>query len=304
MGKYVVKRTLLAIFTIFVISAITFFTMHSIPGDPFTSEKEVPATVRAEMEARFNLDKPLGTQYVLYLKGILTKNDWGISMKDGRDIWTTITSRLAVSARLGLMAAAVAIIVGLVLGCIAALNRNKLPDRLIVFFVTLFNALPSFVFGTLLLLVFCMWLKWIPVWDVNNPNYLLPVIALAASPMAQITRLTKTSMLDSLSQDYIRTARAKGVKQVFVVFKHALRNALIPVITYIGPMIAYILTGSMVVESIFTIGGLGSKFVSSITDRDYTLIMGTTIFLAILMVVANLITDIVYTLVDPRIRLE
>ncbi len=304
MGKYVVKRTLLAIFTIFVISAITFFTMHSIPGDPFTSEKEVPATVRAEMEARFNLDKPLGTQYVLYLKGILTKNDWGISMKDGRDIWTTITSRLAVSARLGLMAAAVAIVVGLVLGCIAALNRNKLPDRLIVFFVTLFNALPSFVFGTLLLFVFCMWLKWIPVWDVNNPNYLLPVIALAASPMAQITRLTKTSMLDSLSQDYIRTARAKGVKQVFVVFKHALRNALIPVITYIGPMIAYILTGSMVVESIFTIGGLGSKFVSSITDRDYTLIMGTTIFLAILMVVANLITDIVYTLIDPRIRLE
>ncbi len=304
MGKYVVKRTLLAIFTIFIISAITFFTMHSIPGDPFTSEKEVPATVRAELEARFNLDKPLGTQYVLYLKGILLENDWGISMKDGRDIWTTITSRLAVSARLGLMAAAVAIVAGLILGCIAALNRNKLPDRLIVFFVTLFNALPSFVFGTLLLLVFCMWLKWIPVWDANHPSYILPVIALAASPMAQITRLTKTSMLDSLSQDYIRTARAKGVKQVFVVFKHALRNALIPVITYIGPMVAYILTGSMVVESIFTIGGLGSKFVSSITDRDYTLIMGTTLFLAILMVVANLITDIVYTLIDPRIRLE
>lgn len=150
MGKYVVKRTLLAIFTIFVISGITFFTMHSIPGDPFTSEKEVPATVRAEMEERFNLDKPLGTQYVLYLKGILTENDWGISMKDGRDIWTTITSRLAVSARLGLMAAAVAIVVGLVLGCVAALNRNKLPDRLIVFLVTLFNALPSFVFGTLM----------------------------------------------------------------------------------------------------------------------------------------------------------
>ncbi len=304
MGKYVVKRTLLAIFTIFIISAITFFTMHSIPGDPFTSEKEVPATVRAELEARFNLDKPLGTQYVLYLKGILLENDWGISMKDGRDIWTTITSRLAVSARLGLMAAAVAIVAGLILGCIAALNRNKLPDRLIVFFVTLFNALPSFVFGTLLLLVFCMWLKWIPVWDANHPSYILPVIALAASPMAQITRLTKTSMLDSLSQDYIRTARAKGVKQIFVVFKHALRNALIPVITYIGPMVAYILTGSMVVESIFTIGGLGSKFVSSITDRDYTLIMGTTLFLAILMVVANLITDIVYTLIDPRIRLE
>ncbi len=304
MGKYVAKRTLLAIFTVFIISAITFFTMHSIPGDPFTSEKEVPPSVRAAMEERFNLTKPKPVQYALYMKGILTKNDWGISMKDGRDIWTTITSRLGVSARLGLTAAAVSIVIGLVLGCTAALNRNKWPDRVIVFMVTLFNALPSFVFGTLLLLVFCMQLKLVPVWDPNKPNYLLPIIALAAAPMAQITRLTKTSMLDALSQDYIRTARAKGVKQVFVVFKHALRNALIPVITYVGPMVAYILTGSMVVESIFTIGGLGSKFVSSITDRDYTLIMGTTLFLAILMVVANLITDIVYTLVDPRIRLE
>ena len=304
MGKYVAKRTLLAIFTILIISAITFFTMHSIPGDPFTSEKEIPAEVRAAMMERFNLDKPKPVQYILYMKGIIVDNDWGVSMKDGRDIWTTITSRLGVSAKLGLMAAFVAIVTGLILGCTAALNRNKLPDRLIVFFVTLFNALPSFVFGTLLLLVFCIQLKLIPVWNPDHPNYILPIIALSAAPMAQITRLTKTSMLDSLSQDYIRTARAKGVKQLFVVFKHALRNALIPVITYVGPMIAYILTGSMVVENIFTIGGLGSKFVSSITDRDYTLIMGTTLFLAILMVVANLITDIVYTMVDPRIRLE
>ena len=304
MGKYVAKRTLLAIFTIFIISAITFFTMHAIPGDPFTSEKELPAEVREAMMERFNLDKPKGTQYVLYIKGILLENDWGISMEDGRDIWDTITSRLSVSARLGLMAAALAICSGLVLGCTAALNRNKLPDRFIVFMVTLFNALPSFVFSTMLLLVFCLWLNWIPVWNPEHPNFVLPVLALAAAPMAQVTRLTKTSMLDALSQDYIRTARAKGVKQVFVVFKHALRNALIPVITYVGPMIAYILTGSMVVESIFTIGGLGSQFVSAITNRDYTQIMGTTIFLAILMVTANLITDIVYTMVDPRIRLE
>lgn len=190
------------------------------------------------------------------------------------------------------------------LGCVAALNRNKWPDRLIVFLVTLFNAMPSFVLSTMLLLVFCLQLKLVPAWSVDSPNYVLPVLALAASPMAQITRLTKTSMLDALSQDYIRTARAKGVKRVWVVFKHGLRNALIPVITYIGPMIAYILTGSMVVESIFNIGGLGSSFVTSITNRDYTLIMGTTIFLAILMVIANLITDIVYTLIDPRISLE
>jgi oligopeptide transport system permease protein len=303
MGKYVAKRALLAVLTVFIISAITFFSMHAIPGDPFTSEKAMPADVRAAMMARYNLDKPLGEQYALYMKGLMTGN-WGISMKNGREIWTTISTRFAISAKLGLMAALVAIVVGIVLGCVAALNRNKLADRLIIFFTTLFTAMPSFVFGTLLLLVFCLQLKWVPVWQQGSNNFVLPVIALSAYPMAYITRMTKTSMLDALSQDYIRTARAKGVKPVWVLFKHALRNALIPVVTYVGPMIAYILTGSMVVENIFTIGGLGSQFVSSITSRDYTLIMGTTIFLAVLMVVANLLTDIVYTLVDPRIRLE
>ena len=303
MGKYVAKRALLAVLTVFIISAITFFSMHAIPGDPFTSEKAMPADVRAAMMARYNLDKPLGEQYALYMKGLMTGN-WGISMKNGREIWTTISTRFAISAKLGLMAALVAIVVGIVLGCVAALNRNKLADRLIIFFTTLFTAMPSFVFGTLLLLVFCLQLKWVPVWQQGSNNFVLPVIALSAYPMAYITRMTKTSMLDALSQDYIRTARAKGVKPVWVLFKHALRNALIPVVTYVGPMIAYILTGSMVVENIFTIGGLGSQFVSSITSRDYTLIMGTTIFLAVLIVVANLLTDIVYTLVDPRIRLE
>jgi oligopeptide transport system permease protein len=303
MGKYIVKRMLLAVLTVFIICAITFFSMHAIPGDPFLSEKAVSPQVRAALMARFNLDKPLGAQFFLYMGNIL-KGDWGISMKTGRDIWDTISSRFAISAKLGLMAAAVAIVVGIVLGCTAALNRNKLADRLIIFFTTLFTALPSFVFGTLLLLIFCLQLQWVRVWQAGSNNYVLPVIALCAYPLAYITRLTKTSMLDALSQDYIRTARAKGVKQVWVVFKHALRNALIPVVTYVGPMIAYILTGSMVVENIFTIGGLGSQFVSSITNRDYTMIMGTTIFLAVLMVIANLITDIVYTVVDPRIRLE
>ncbi len=303
MGKYVAKRALLAVLTVFIISAITFFSMHAIPGDPFTSEKAMPADVRAAMMARYSLDKPLGEQFLLYMKGLMSGN-WGISMKNGRDIWSTISGRFAVSAKLGLMAACVAIVLGIVLGCVAALNRNKLADRLIIFFTTLFTAMPSFVFGTLLLLVFSLQLKLVPVWQQGSNNFVLPVIALSAYPMAYITRLTKTSMLDALSQDYVRTARAKGVKPVWVLFKHALRNALIPVVTYVGPMIAYILTGSMVVENIFTIGGLGSQFVTSITNRDYTLIMGTTIFLAILMVVANLLTDIVYTMVDPRIRLE
>ena len=303
MIRYVVKRVLLAILTVFIISAITFFAMNAIPGGPFDAEKAPSPEVKAVLEARYNLDKPVPEQYVLYLQNIL-QGDWGVSLKTGRDITTTLTSRFGVSATLGLEAAAVSILLGLVLGSIAALNRNKWPDRVIIFFTTLFTGVPSFVLATLLLLVFCVQLQWFPVWSAENPNYVLPVISLALYPMAYITRLTKTSMLDALSQDYVRTARAKGVPQVKVIFKHALRNALIPVITYVGPMVASIITGSMVVENIFTIGGLGSQFVSGINNRDYPIIMATTLFLGALMISANLITDLVYKVIDPRIELE
>ena len=280
MTKYVVKRVLLAILTVFIVCAITFFAMNAIPGGPFDGEKAISDEVRRVLEQRFNLDKPVWEQFFLYLNNLL-HGDFGVSAKTGREIKTTIFSSFSVSAKLGGMAVLVALISGVVMGSIAALTRNKLPDRLIIFFSTLFTSLPSFVLGTLLLLVFCIKLKWVPV-----------------------TRLTKTSMLDALGQDYVRTARAKGVAQWKVIFKHTLRNALIPVITYVGPMTASILTGSLVVESIFTIGGLGSKFVECITNRDYPMIMGTTIFLATLMVTMTLITDIVYKLIDPRITLE
>lgn len=303
MGKYIAKRVLLAIVSIIIVSAIAFFAMNLIPGGPFNKEKAASPAVIAALEARYNLDKPVPQQYIIYMNNLL-HGDWGVSLKTGRDIWTDIWSKFQISARLGGTAAIIAIIFGIILGSIAGLTRNRLPDRLIVFFTTLGTAMPSFVLATLLLLVFCLKLGWVPVWSSSNPNYVLPVIALSVYPMAYITRLTKTSMLDALNQDYIRTAKAKGVASWKVIFKHALRNALIPVITYVGPMIAYILTGSMVVESIFTIGGLGSSFVTSITNRDYTTIMATTIFLAILMVIANLLTDIAYKLVDPRITLE
>ncbi len=298
--KYIGKRVLLAIVSILIVSAITFFAMNAIPGGPFNKEKATDPAVQAELEARYNLDKPVPTQYVLYM-GKLIHGDWGVSLKTGREIWPDITSKFAVSAKLGISAMIVATIFGIVLGSIAALTRNKWPDRLIVFFTTLGTAMPSFVLATLLLLLFCLQLKWIPVYNSANPNYVLPIIALSVYPMAYITRLTKTSMLDALNQDYVRTAKAKGVSRLKLIFVHALRNALIPVITYLGPQIAYILTGSMVIENIFTIGGLGSAFVTSITNRDYTTIMAVTIFLAILMVVANLITDICYKLTDPRI---
>ena len=303
MLKYVVKRVFLAIITLLIICAITFFAMNAIPGGPFDGEKAISEEVRAALERRYNLDKPVPEQFVLYMKNLL-HGDFGISLKTGREIKTVIGESFVVSAKLGGMAVVVAVILGVIFGSIAALTRNHLPDRLIIFFSTLLTSLPSFVLGTLLLLVFCVKLGWIPVWSVDNRNYVLPVISLAAYPMAYITRLTKTSMLDVMGQDYVRTARAKGVSTLKVIFKHTLRNALIPVITYVGPMTASILTGSLVVEQIFTIGGLGAKFVDGITNLDYTLIMGTTIFLAVLMVTVNLITDIVYKLIDPRIKLD
>ena len=301
--KYVTKRVLLALLTIVIICAITFFVMHAVPGGPFSREKALSQATIDALNARYNLDKPVGVQFLMYMKGIL-QGDFGVSLKTGRDIAKTLSESFPISAKLGLSAMALALVFGTVFGSIAALMRNKLPDRIIIFFSTLFTAVPSFVLGTLLLLIFCIKLGWFPVWDPNHPNYVLPVISLAAYPMAYVTRLAKTSMLDALSQDYIRTAKAKGVSRNRIIFKHALRNSLIPVITYAGPQIAYIITGSMVVETIFTVGGIGSHFVSSINDRDYTMIMATTIFLASLMVVANLICDLLYKLVDPRIKYE
>lgn len=303
MGKYIVKRVILAVITMFLICFITFFAMNAIPGGPFNGEKAKSEAVMQVLNARYGLDQPVGVQFINYMKNLL-HGDFGVSLKTGREISVTIATRFAVSAKLGLMAIIVALILGIVLGAVAALNRNKWPDHIIIFFVTLFTAMPSFVAASFLLLIFCIQLRLVPVWSTTSPSYILPVIALSLSPMAYITRLTKTSMLDVLGQDYIRTAKAKGVKPVKVIFVHALRNALIPVITYVGPLTASILTGSLVVENIFTIGGLGSQFVDSITNRDYTMIMGVTIFLAMIMVIMNLISDLLYKLVDPRIKLD
>ncbi len=303
MGRYVIKRILLAILSIVIICAITFFTMHAVPGGPFNREKALSEATIQALNERYNLDKGVGTQFLLWMKGLVT-GDLGVSLKNGREITAIIGESFPISARLGLTAVAFALVLGTILGSIAALMRNKLPDRIIVFLSTLFTAVPSFVLATMLLLVFCIKLGWLPVWSASSHNYLLPVISLAAYPMAYTTRLAKTSMLDALSQDYIRTARSKGVSRWKLIFKHALRNSLIPVITYAGPEIAYIITGSMVVETVFTIGGIGSKFVNAINNRDYTLIMATTVFLAFLMVVANLICDLLYKLVDPRIKYE
>lgn len=302
---YIFKRLGLAFLTVWVVITVTFFVMNAVPGGPFLGEKALSPQATAALEAKYGLDKPVMEQYVTYLKGLVTELDFGPSLKNrGRDVIDIIGDGLKVSARLGLIAAAVAAVTGIVLGAVAALRRNKLTDKVIMVVTTAFVSMPSFIMGTLLLLLFAVHWMLVPANGAMEGGLILPVVTLALYPAAYITRLTRSSMLDVLGQDYIRTARAKGVSGVRILFGHALKNALIPVITYFGPMIAYIVTGSLVVEQIFAVPGIGRTFVSSITGRDYPMIMGTTIVLAVLIVIMNLVSDILYKVVDPRITLE
>ena len=302
---YILKRLLFAVLTVWIVITITFFVSRAVPGGPFASEKAITAEAEAALEAKYGLDKPLLEQYGTYLKDIVTKFDFGPSLKNrGRDVIEVIGDGLETSAQLGLYAAVIALVVGVVLGSVAALRRNKIIDRVIMVFTTACISMPSFIIGTLFLILFAITLKILPANGSTSDGLILPVITLSLSPMANITRLTRSSMLDVLGQDYIRTAKAKGVSGRKIIFGHALKNALIPVITYFGPMLAYIVTGSLVIEQIFAVPGIGRTFVSSITDRDYPMIMGTTIVLASLIVIMNMISDILYKVVDPRITLE
>ena len=302
---YILKRILLAILTIWIVITITFFVMHAVPGGPFVGEKAISKEAQAALEAKYGLDKPLMEQYWTYLRDIVTKFDFGPSLKQrGRNVIDIILDGMRTSAKLGLIAAFGAAVIGIVLGAVAALRRNTVLDKVIMVITTAFVSMPSFITGSLLLLIFSVSLGWLPANGASSGGLILPVITLGLYPMAYITRLTRSSMLDVLGQDYIRTARAKGVPSRRIIFGHALKNSLIPVITYFGPMLAFIVTGSMVVEQIFAVPGIGRQFVSSITNRDYTMIMGTTIFLASLIVILNLVSDILYKVVDPRIEFE
>ena len=302
---YILKRVLLAILTIWIVITITFFVMHAVPGGPFMSEKAITKEAQAALEAKYGLDKPLGEQYVTYLKDVVTRFDFGPSLKQrGRQVNDIIYDGLRTSAKLGVIAAALAAVLGIVLGAVAALRRNSVLDKFIMVLTTAFISMPSFIMGSFLLLFLSVKLGWFPANGSTAAGLVLPVVTLSLSPMANITRLTRSSMLDVLGPDYIRTARAKGVSGQKIIFGHALKNSLIPVLTYVGPMLAFIVTGSMVVEQIFAVPGIGRQFVSSITNRDYTMIMGTTIVLASLIVIMNLVTDILYKVVDPRIEFE
>ena len=303
--SYIIKRLLLCILTIWVVITVTFIVMHSVPGGPFASEKAVTPAVKQALERKYGLDKPLIEQYFTYLKDIVTKFDFGPSLKQrGLSVIDVLKDGMKTSALLGVLAAAIALVFGVVLGAVAALKRNKIIDRVIMVLTTAFVSMPSFIMGTLLLLFFAVRLDLLPANGDEPGGLILPIITLSLSPMANITRLMRSSMLDVLGQDYIRTAKAKGVSKWKIIFGHAMKNALIPVITYCGPMIAYIVTGSLVVEKIFAVPGIGRPFVNCIINRDYPLIMGTTIILAGLIVIMNLISDILYKVVDPRIKLE
>ena len=305
MLKYIAKRIGLAIVTIWAVATITFFLMNMVPGGPFLSEKAISPQATAALEAKYGLDKPLFQQYLTYI-GDALHGDLGDSLKQrGRTVADIILTKFPVSARVGGISVLVALTLGIPLGCIAALKRGKFLDSLISVVATCGIAVPSFVICTVLLYFFGVKLGVLPTLGIGTwKHYIMPVMALSFYPTAYIMRLMRSSMLDVLGQDYIRTAKAKGVSGFVSLFKHALRNAILPVVTYVGPMLAYTVTGSFVVEKIFTIPGLGGEFIRAINGRDYTLIMGTTIFLATLIIVMNVVVDIVYKLVDPRIKLK
>ena len=294
----------MAVLTIFLVIAITFFVMHAIPASPFSSEKAKSDETIAALEAKYGFDKPVPVQFINYLKNIL-RGDFGLSTKwIGSTVIDLIMGGFGYSARLGISAAAMAIVSGVILGALAGLKRGKWLDKVIQVVTTALVSMPSFVIATLLLIIFCLKLEWAPTMATQKGGMILPAVSLALYPMAYITRLERSAMLDVLGQDYIRTARAKGLRNNKIIFKHALKNSMGPVITYAGPMMAYILTGSMVVENIFSVPGLGRLFVNSMLRTDYMMIMGVTIFLALIMVLMNFIADVLYKVMDPRINLS
>ena len=305
MPKYILKRAIMSLITAFLVATLTFFVMNMVPGGPFLSEKAVTPQAQAAMEAKYGLDKPLFQQYTTYMTGIL-RGDFGLSIKKrGRTVSQIIGTKFPVSAKVGGLALILAVCTGIPLGAVAAFNRGKFIDNLLVVLSTAGIAIPSFLSSTILIFIFTTKLKWLPSLGLKDAqSYIMPVVALALYPTFYMARLMRSSMLDVMGQDYMRTAKAKGVTTFKAIFKHALRNAILPVITYLGPLLAALMTGSFIIEKIFNIPGLGSEFVSSITSRDYPMIMGTTIFLAVFIIIMNLFVDIAYAIVDPRIKLK
>ncbi len=303
MASYLLKRILAMVITLWFVITITFFLMHAIPGGPFSSEKQLPDEVLEALNEKYHLNDPLYKQYFDYLGGVMTF-DFGPSFKRvGISVNDLIYSGFPVSAKVGGMSILVIILMGIPIGIISALKQNSPTDYFVTIMATIGVAVPNFVIATVIIYIFSSRLGILPSHGLTSwVHYLGPVVSLSGFSLAFVARLTRSSMLEVMQQDYIRTARAKGLDEGVVIFKHALKNALIPVVTYMGPMIAAILTGSFVIERIFAIPGMGKYFVESVGNRDYTVIMGITIFYALFAIVMILIVDIIYGLIDPRIK--
>jgi ABC-type dipeptide/oligopeptide/nickel transport system permease component len=310
MWSYTLKRILQGIITVWFIATATFVAMHNVPGDPLSSDRAANETIRANLEARYGLDRPLFEQYLMYM-GNMLRGDFGISFtQQNREVNDIIREHFPVSATLGVLAVVFAALGGILMGALTALYRNRLPDYIIMFLVILGISVPSFVFAalgqlSLVNLNAMMGFSVLPVagWGTVS-HMLLPALVLGLGTMAYLTRLMRSSMLEVISSDYVRTARAKGVPPARIFTRHQLRNAVMPVITVLGPAIAAITTGGFVVELVFAVPGLGRYFVQAVQQLDYTVIMGTTVFYGTFLVFMVILVDLVYGWIDPRVRLK
>lgn len=304
MLTYFFKRLLHGVPVLFAVITLTFIIMHVVPGGPFDKDKKLPPEIVANIEAKYHLDKPFIQQYLLYIKQIL-KGDLGPSYKYlGRDVSDIIRDTFPVSLTLGLCAALVTLGLGLPAGILSAYRQNSFLDRACIFFATCGISLPNFVLGTVLIFVFSHKLHLLPpaLWE-GPQNAALPAFALGAGFAGYIARLTRATLLEVLAADYIRTARAKGLDESVVLLKHALKNSVFPVVSVMGPLIAGLVTGSFVVEFVFSVPGMGNFFITAVTNRDYPLIMGVTVVYATLIVLANIAVDMIYVWLDPRVSL-
>ncbi|MFC3745492.1 ABC transporter permease [Paenibacillus sp. GCM10012306] len=304
MVRYFLNKFFYMLVSIFILITATFFLMKAIPGDPFMSEKKVPPEVQARLYQQYGLDQPVWKQYLKYM-GNIAQGDLGISMKQlNQDVSGLIGKTFSASLKLGLVAIIVSVVIGVLLGMLAALYHRRLIDNIAMVVAVLGIAVPGFLVAALLQYVFSYKLHMFRVMGFTGPlDYVLPVAALSFQPIAFIARLTRSSMLEVLHAEYIKTAKAKGLSWAQIMFRHVIRNGIMPVVTYVGPMTANIVTGSVVIEQIFGIGGIGKQFVQAIGVRDYTLIMGITIFYGALLMLARFATDILYVFIDPRVKL-
>ena len=305
MLKYILKKLAVMLVTLWIITTLTFVLMINVPGSPFNSDQSSNEKIQANLEAHYNLDKSYPVQYLLYLKSIVTF-DFGPSIKQPNQSVNDLLERgFPISFELGMLTIIVAVISGITLGIVAALRHNGIIDYLAMGIAVLGISIPNFILATLLIQQLAVNMEWLPVGTWSSPRHMiLPIAALATGPMAIIARLTRSTMLEVLNQDYIKMARAKGLSPFKIIVKHALRNALMPVVTIMGTLLAGILTGTFVIEQIFAIPGMGKYFVESINQRDYPVIMGTTVFYSAFLIVMLFLVDIAYGLLDPRIKLH